>query len=74
MQPSNRLIFLITLALLVAGRVASAEPLRIGGTGSATEMMRFLGGKFAAADEVELEVIPSLGSTGGIRALEARMA
>ena len=73
MQRSHTLVSLITTALLAACNAVSAEPLRIGGTGSAIETMRFIGGKFAATDEAQLEIIPSLGSTGGLRALEAGM-
>jgi phosphate transport system substrate-binding protein len=64
-------IALIAVALLAPGTAAAAEPVRIGGTGSATAMMGYLGNKFAAAHEARFEVIPSLGSTGGLRALEA---
>jgi phosphate transport system substrate-binding protein len=52
---------------------ANAEPLRVGGTGSATELMRALGKAFAASDEIQFEVVPSLGSTGALRAIEAGM-
>ena len=48
---------------------AAAEVLRVGGTGAATEMLKVLGEAYAAHSEHRLEVIPSLGSSGGIRAL-----
>jgi phosphate transport system substrate-binding protein len=48
---------------------ARADVLRIGGTGAATEMLKRLGAAFAAGDEVKVEVIPSLGTSGAIHAL-----
>jgi hypothetical protein len=59
MQRSHKLISLIAIALFAAGRAVSAEPLRIGGTGSAIETMRFLGAKLASADESQFEIIPT---------------
>jgi phosphate transport system substrate-binding protein len=47
---------------------AQAESIRAGGTGGATELLRQLLSKFASA-ESPFEVVPSLGTTGGIRAL-----
>ena len=44
---------------------ASADTLRIGGTGAATEMLRQIGPAFEAQTGITLQVIPSLGSTGG---------
>jgi phosphate transport system substrate-binding protein len=66
-------MFVGAMALAFVTSAATAEPLRVGGTGSATEMMRALGKAFAANDEVQVEVVPSLGSTGGLRAVEAGM-
>jgi phosphate transport system substrate-binding protein len=71
MQRSHKLVSLITIALLAACNAVCAGPLRVGGTGSAMETMRFLGARFAATDETQFEVVPSLGSNGGLRALEA---
>jgi phosphate transport system substrate-binding protein len=73
MNQLNRLAGVVALALLGTFDAASAEMLRVGGTGSATEFMRALGTKFAAEGELQFEVIPSLGSNGGLRALEAGM-
>jgi phosphate transport system substrate-binding protein len=64
----------LTLAIVVAlcagisSSQVSAETLRIGGTGAATEMLMRLGALFSATSKIELEVIPGLGSSGGIRA------
>jgi len=49
---------------------AQAETLRVGGTGAATQMLQRLGAAFTARDPgTTLEVMPSLGSTGGIAAV-----
>jgi phosphate transport system substrate-binding protein len=61
------------ISLLLVTSAAAAETLRVGGTGSATEMMRALGQTFATSREIQLEVVPSLGSTGALRAVEAGM-
>jgi phosphate transport system substrate-binding protein len=53
--------------LTVFGSPVSAEPLRAGGTGGATEMLNHLLTMFAPNSD--FEVIPSLGSSGGIRAV-----
>ncbi|WP_037446123.1 PstS family phosphate ABC transporter substrate-binding protein [Skermanella stibiiresistens] len=46
------------------------ETIRIGGTGAALAAMRILGAEFAKLDPtVEVEVLPSLGTAGGIEAL-----
>ena len=46
-----------------------AHELRVGGTGSATELLRVLLAAFGKQAEVEGKVIPSLGSTGALHAL-----
>lgn len=49
---------------------AQADTLRIGGTGSATVLMQRLGAAFAASHaDTSVEVIPGLGSSGGIAAV-----
>jgi phosphate transport system substrate-binding protein len=58
----------IVFAAFVA-TTASAEPVRIGGTGAATELMRELGQAYAKKNSTEFEIVPSLGSTGAIGAL-----
>lgn len=55
-------------ALIGSGQLSVAEAIRVGGTGSATEMLRHLGAQFAADSETRVEVIPSLGSGGALRA------
>jgi phosphate transport system substrate-binding protein len=69
----RHLILVGATLLALFTHASAAEPLRVGGTGSATEMMRALGKAFAANDEAQFEVVPSLGSTGGLRAVEAGM-
>ena len=51
---------------------AWAQPVRVGGTGSALEVMRQLGEAHRLAEpQFELTVVPNLGSSGGMRALAA---
>lgn len=58
-----------TVIFLTSTSDVRAETLRIGGTGSATELMKRLGDAFEAKEpETTVEVIPSLGSSGGIEA------
>ena len=54
---------------LVAGPSAAQDTLRVGGTGSAVGMLQEVGAEFTAATGVKVEVVPSLGSNGAIRAL-----
>jgi phosphate transport system substrate-binding protein len=49
--------------------VASAEPLRVGGTGAATGMIPVLAAAVPAGENLEIEVVPSLGSSGGLQAV-----
>jgi phosphate transport system substrate-binding protein len=49
------------------------ESLRIGGVGGALGTMHRLNEPFAAATGIKLEIIPSLGSSGGLKALQAGM-
>ena len=52
--------------------LAQAETLRIGGTGVALGGMRILGASFMKEHpDTQIEVLPSLGSSGGIKALLA---
>src|SRR5262245_4605569 len=63
--------FAIASALLLAG-AAGAESFRIGGTGAALGTMRVLSEEFRKTRPgLEVEVLPSLGSPGGIRAVLA---
>jgi phosphate transport system substrate-binding protein len=61
-------IVLLFAGALPAGN-ATAETLRLGGTGSAIGMLQQVGAEFTAATGVKVEVFASLGSTGAIRAL-----
>jgi phosphate transport system substrate-binding protein len=47
---------------------ATADSLKVGGTGTATELLRILGTAFTHQSGVTVEVVPSLGSSGAIRA------
>jgi phosphate transport system substrate-binding protein len=56
----------------VTGGAAAAESLTLGGTGAALGAMRSLVAAFSASrPEVTFEILPSLGSGGGIKALYA---
>ncbi len=57
-------------AALIASS-ASAETLRLSGTGGATAAMQHIAPAFDAATGIKMEVIPSLGSSGAMRALAA---
>jgi phosphate transport system substrate-binding protein len=66
----SNLAFAVFVAFsLMAANGAAAQTLRLGGTGTAAEMLRQVGAKFTVATGVKVDVIPSLGSTGAIRAL-----
>ena len=75
MRPPNVKLAAAVLfaSALLSGNLAAAEALKVGGTGSATELMRQVGAKFTAESEVPIEVVPSLGSAGGIHALADRL-
>lgn len=57
----------LALSLLVSPSMA-AEVLRVGGTGGATALLERLGRPFTQHTGIAVEVIPSLGSSGGINA------
>jgi phosphate transport system substrate-binding protein len=56
----------LLLALVLAAPAAAA--LHMGGTGSATEPLRLIGARFTAKTTIPVEVVPGLGSSGGISA------
>lgn len=65
----SNVVFAVSLAgALLAGHGAAAETLRLAGTGGAMAMVEQVAAGFAAATGVKLEVVPGLGSKGGIRA------
>ncbi len=59
------------LAAALIASSASAETLRVSGTGGATAAMQHVALAFDAATGIKMEVIPSLGSSGAMRALGA---
>ncbi len=62
----------LTLVVLATAGPVQAETLRIGGTGVALGGMRILGAAFAKQHPgTTVEVLPSLGSSGGVKALIA---
>jgi phosphate transport system substrate-binding protein len=64
-------MYLRVLVILLIGLVSpvSAEMLHAGGVGAATKLLPVLFAAFDRNQGIELEVIPSLGSNGGLRAL-----
>ena len=54
------------LLALVLVAPAAASALHMGGTGSATEPLRLIGARFTAKTTIPVEVVPGLGSSGGI--------
>jgi phosphate transport system substrate-binding protein len=61
----------LALAAALTASSASAETLRVSGTGGATAAMQHIALAFDAATGIKMEVIPSLGSSGAMRALAA---
>jgi phosphate transport system substrate-binding protein len=69
MTRRSPLFLLLVAAAWAAGSPpAAADPLRIGGTGGAIGLMTRLAKPFLERSGTMLEVVPSLGSGGGIRA------
>ena len=64
-----RILAIGFLGWLLAAAGADAQTLRVGGTGSALGLLQRLGGEFSAASELRIDIVPSLGSGGAIRAL-----
>jgi phosphate transport system substrate-binding protein len=75
MHPLNSLARLITLTVFSTAVIcvnASAQEVKIGGTGSGLGTMKILADAYARQHrEFKHTVLPSLGSTGGIKALRA---
>lgn len=75
-KPIGRAVLLASASIVASVLLpvaSSAETLRIGGTGMALAAMRSIGDSLTAADPgLRVEVLPSLGTPGGIRALLAR--
>lgn len=63
------LIVTLLGSLPAAPQAALADDLRIGGTGSATEVLRALAPAFQAETGIRLVVVPNLGSTGAFAAV-----
>lgn len=60
----------LALGLAAPCAARAAAPVRIGGTGSALGAMQLLANAFRATGGAEIEVLPSLGTSGGLRALQ----
>ncbi|BDG73900.1 substrate-binding domain-containing protein [Roseomonas fluvialis] len=70
-NPIARRALLATAGFSWVGGARAVEPILIGGTGTATGLMRHLAAAHAARTGDALRIVPSLGSTGGLRALAA---
>jgi phosphate transport system substrate-binding protein len=70
-NPIARRALLATAGLTWSGGARAAEPILIGGTGTATGLLRHLAAAYASRTGDALRIVPSLGSTGGLRALAA---
>jgi phosphate transport system substrate-binding protein len=57
------------VAIGTCGPALAEEVLRVGGTGGTTAAMQRIAGAFTAATGIKMLVVPSLGSTGAIRAV-----
>jgi phosphate transport system substrate-binding protein len=67
---STRVVFAVLFAgLLMPANAAAAATLRLGGTGGAIGMMQLVAPIFAAATGIKMEILPSLGSSGALRAV-----
>jgi phosphate transport system substrate-binding protein len=65
-----RTLLFTVVSLSAASPAAPQQPLRVGGTGSAVAAMARLGAEAEARDpSIRIQVLPSLGSTGAIRAV-----
>lgn len=63
---------LFAASFLVATTASAEETVRIGGTGMGLALTRHIGDALHAADpSVKVDVLPSLGTPGGIKALDA---
>lgn len=66
-----RACLLLLVCTLAGGHAARAEPVRTGGTGTSLGTMRILAAAYARhAPDFALEIVPNLGNTGGLKALE----
>src|SRR3972149_9421811 len=66
---SCRVVGLCLAGWLLAATAVQAQQLRRGGTGSALGLLQQVGAEFTNAAEIKIDIVPSLGSTGAIRAL-----
>jgi phosphate transport system substrate-binding protein len=74
-RPTRRLLLTQAAALAAPpARAAPAPVLRVAGTGAALAMLRLLAAAFReAGGDASPDILPSLGSSGGLRALQRRV-
>jgi phosphate transport system substrate-binding protein len=61
----------MAFVVLVSEAATGADAIRIGGTGGALEILRLAAEPMRSADGTRIEVLPSLGSAGALRAVAA---
>lgn len=67
--PLAILIVVGSLVLSPSGAFAAPDVIKIGGTGAMMTLLKQLGDAFGRSTGVAVEVLPSLGTSGGLRAL-----
>ncbi len=60
-----RVAYALATMLLLQNQVVAGETLRVGGTGAVNGMIKSLGALFTTETGIRVELVPSLGSSGG---------
>jgi phosphate transport system substrate-binding protein len=69
MHPSSCIAAAMSILGLLATGAAEAQIVRVGGTGTATALMQSLATAYADGGEERITVVPSMGTSGAIRAV-----
>mgnify|MGYP002336183659 CR=1 FL=1 len=65
---AKSMIAALSVLLFAAGQASAAETLRLAGTGGAMAMAEQIAAEFAVSTGIKIQVVPGLGSKGGISA------